>query len=214
MAITVLLADDHAVVRDGLRLLLEAQGDMAVVGTAADGEEAVRLAHNLCPQVAVLDIAMPRLNGIEAAQQIHADCLATRVVILSMHATGEHIRRALQSGALGYLLKESAGAEVAAAIREVHAGRRYLSRKIADLAVDSYVSGRLANDPLETLSRREQQVLELVAAGKSSVEVGKLLSLSPKTVETYRSRVMEKLGLDDLFALVRFAIRHGLTPLE
>lgn len=214
MRITVLLADDHAVVRDGLRLLLEAQGDMSVIGAAADGEDAVRQARNLRPDVVVLDIAMPQLNGIEAAQQIHAGCPSTQIVILSMHATGEHIRRALQSGALGYLLKESAGAEVATAIREAHAGRRYLSRKIADLAVDSYVNGGLADDPLASLSFREHQVLLLVAAGKSSAEVGALLSLSPKTVETYRSRVMEKLGLKDLSALVRFAIRNGLTPLE
>ena len=203
-------------VRDGLRLLLEAAGDIQVVGDAADGSEALRQMAQLRPDVAVLDIAMPGLNGIEVAQRMPERCPSTQVVILSVHATVEHIFRALQAGARGYLLKEAAGAEVVAAVRAVHAGRRYLSQKISDRLVDDYIGQRLAaaRSPLESLSPREREVLQLVVEGRSSTEIAEILSLSPKTVETYRSRLMEKLGLSDLPALVRFAIQHGLTPLD
>jgi DNA-binding NarL/FixJ family response regulator len=214
MTITVFLADDHAVVRDGLRFLLEAQPDIKVVGDAANGREAVRRVVQLCPDVVVLDIAMPELNGIEAARGICRDCPSARIVILSMHSTAEHVFRALQAGALGYLLKESAGIELVNAVRAVHAGRRYLSRKISDTLIDDYVRHRQAESPLSRLSRREQQVLQLVVEGKSSAEIANTLSLSAKTVETYRSRLMSKLGIRDLPSLVKFAIQHGLTPLE
>jgi DNA-binding NarL/FixJ family response regulator len=215
--ITVFLADDHAVVRDGLRALLEAQSDIRVVGDAATGREAVRRVAQLCPDVVVLDIVMPDLNGIEAACQIGQICPATRVIILSMLSTTEHIFRALQAGVDGYLLKESAGIEVVNAVRVVHAGQRYLSQKISDRIVDDYVRQRQAArapDPLVHLSMREREVLQLVAEGKSSAEIAGILSLSHKTVETYRSRLMRKLDVADLPGLVRFAIQHGLTPLE
>lgn len=217
MSITVFLADDHAVVRDGLRALLEAQPDISVIGDAANGREAVRLVAQLCPDVVVMDIAMPDLNGIEAARQISEVCPSTQVIILSMHSTTEHIFRALQAGARGYLLKESAGIEVVNAVRAVHAGHRYLSQKISDWLIDDYVRQRQAAEakgPLARLSPREREVLQLVVEGKSSTEIAGLLSLSLKTVETYRSRLMRKLGISDLPALVRFAIQHGLTPLE
>ena len=217
MTITVFLADDHAVVRDGLRLLLEAQPDLSVIGDAANGREAVRRVATLCPDVVVMDIAMPELNGIEAAREIGEVCPSTQIIILSIHSTIEHVFRALQAGARGYLLKESAGIEVVNAVRAVHAGHRYLSPKISDSLVDDYVRQRQsaeAKSPLARLSPREREVLQLVVEGKSSAEIADTLSLSVKTVETYRTRLMHKLGVSDLPGLVKFAIQHGLTPLE
>ena len=212
--ISVLLADDHAVVRDGLRALLEAQTDIEVVGDAANGREVLRLAQQLHPDVVVMDIAMPELNGVEATQQMHDAYPSTQVLILSMHSTTEHIFRALQAGARGYLLKDSAGAEVADAVRVVHAGRRYLSQKIAATVIDDYIAERHRTSPLESLSSRERQILQLVAEGKSSAEIAAILFLSPKTVDTYRSRLMHKLDIGDLPSLVKFAIQHGVTQLD
>jgi DNA-binding NarL/FixJ family response regulator len=214
MTITVLLADDHTVVRDGLRVLLEAQGDIAVTATTGDGREAVQLAKQHQPHVAVLDISMPGLNGIEATRQIRAASHETRVVILSIHSTAEQIYRAIQAGALGYLLKESAGAEVVTAVRAVADGKRYLSQKITDAVLTDYLLHKREKSPLESLSGREREVLQLTVEGKSAAQVADVLSLSPKTVETYRSRLMQKLGVSNLPALVKFAIQHGLTSLE
>jgi DNA-binding NarL/FixJ family response regulator len=212
--IKVILADDHAVVRDGLHFLLEAQSDISVLGDASNGREAIRLASQLQPDVVVMDIAMPELNGIEATLQIQDASPSTQVLILSMHSTTEHIFRALQAGARGYLLKDSAGSEVVDAVRAVHAGRRYLSQKIASTVIDDYISERHRASPLDSLSRRERQILQLVAEGKSSAEAGAILFLSPKTVDTYRSRMMQKLGIVDLAGLVKFAIQHGVTQLD
>jgi DNA-binding NarL/FixJ family response regulator len=215
--ITVFLADDHAVVRDGLRFLLEAHENIEVIGDAANGRDAVEQAARLCPDVVILDIAMPDLNGIEATRQIGKTCPSAQVVILSMHSTSEHVFRALQAGARGYLLKESAGVEVVNAVRAVHAGHRYLSQKISDQVIDDYVRQRESDEatsPLARLSPREQEILQLVVEGQSSAEIANLLSLSSKTVETYRSRLMQKLGIGDLPGLVKFAVKHGLTPLE
>jgi len=217
VTIRVLLADDHAVVRDGLRLILEAQGDIAVTGDATDGREAVRLAQALQPDVIVIDIAMPLLNGIEATHQILQVCPDAQVVILSMHATSEHIYRALQAGAQGYLLKESAGQEVVEAVRAVYAGQRYLSQRIVGTVIEEYVQLResgSSTSPLQRLTAREREILQLVVEGKSSAEIADILSLSTKTVETYRSRLMQKLDIHDLPGLVKFAIQHGLTSLE
>ena len=217
MAIRVFLADDHGVVRDGLRLLLEAQGDITVVGDAADGREAVRQVQELGPDVVVMDIAMPELNGIEATYQLREMCPAIQIVILSIHSATEHILRALRAGARGYLLKESAGTEVVEAVRAVHAGRRYLSQRISDTVIDGYLRqdpGDRVRSPLESLSPREREVLQLVVEGKTSAEIGKILFLSQKTVETYRSRLMQKVGINGLPGLVKFALQHGLIPLE
>ena len=217
MSITVFLADDHAVVRDGLRVLLEAQPDISVIGDAGNGRETVRCVAQLRPEVAIVDIAMPELNGIETAREIGDVCPSTQVIILSMHSTTEHVFRALQAGARGYLLKESAGIEVVNAVRAVCAGHRYLSQKISDRLIDDYVSQRKDTEtksPLARLSQREREVLQLVVEGKSSAEIANILCLSLKTVETYRSRMMHKLSINDLPGLVRFAIQHGLTPLE
>src|SRR4030043_2003653 len=198
MPISVFIADDHAVVRDGLRLLLEAQADMKVVGDAADGRQTVIKVQQLCPDVVVMDIAMPELNGIEATRQIREACLSTQVVILSMYATTEHIFRALQAGALGYLLKESAAVEVVNAVRTVNSGTPHLCQKIDDIMIDTYIHKRQvsgAKSPLESLSLREREILQLVVEGKSSAEISIILTLSRKTVETYRSRLMQKLGI-------------------
>jgi DNA-binding NarL/FixJ family response regulator len=217
MTITLFLADDHAVVRDGMAALLEVESDITIVGTAANGREAVRQIQKLHPHVVVMDIAMPELNGIEAAAQIRDICPSTRVIILSMHDSAEHIFQALKAGSQGYLLKESAGREVVAAVRAVHAGRRYLSQRIEETVIDDYVQRRratLAESPFEKLSRREREILQLVVEGKSSAQIAETLFLSRKTVETYRSRLMEKLDIRDLPGLVKFAIRHGLTSLD
>ena len=176
--IRVLLADDHAVLRDGLRALLEAQPGIEVVAGAATGREALREAKRLQPDVVVMDIAMPELNGIEATLQMQDACPSTRVLILSMHSTAEHVFRALQAGARGYLLKDSAGAEVADAVLAIHAGRRYLGQKIAATVIDDYRADRRPASRLDCLSRRERQILQLVAEGKTSAEVGAALFLS------------------------------------
>ncbi|MCD6672102.1 MAG: response regulator transcription factor [Burkholderiaceae bacterium] len=212
--IKVLLADDHAVVRAGLRALLQAQPGIEVVGDVANGREAVRESQRLHPDVVVMDIAMPELNGIEATLQMQDVCPSTQVLILSMHATNEHIFRALRAGAHGYLLKDSAGVEVVQAVRDVHAGRRYLSQRITASVIDDYIAERHRSSPLDCLSRRERQILQLAAEGKTSAEIATMLFLSPKTVDTYRSRMMHKLDIDDLPHLVKFAIQNGITQLE
>lgn len=213
MTITVLIADDHAVVREGLSLLLGSQPDIRVVGQVADGREAVREAQQHKPDVVVMDLAMPHLNGADAAVQILEKCEGTRVLMLSMYSTVEHVYRALQAGAMGYLRKESAGSEVVEAVRAVHAGRRYLSQKITESVVDDYIRKRSAESPLESLSQREREILQMLVEGRSGIEIARLLHLSPKTVDTYRSRMMQKLGIADLPGLVKFALQHGLTTL-
>jgi DNA-binding NarL/FixJ family response regulator len=217
MTIRVFLADDHGVVREGLRLLLESQQDMAVVGESANGLDAVRDVLRLRPNVVVLDIAMPGLNGIEAARQIHIELPQCHAIMLSMHVSNEHIYRALEAGARGYVVKESAGEELIQAIRTVHAGERHLSPRISEELIADYLqqrSGAGDGDPMAELSVREREILPLVAEGHSSVEIGELLSLSPKTVETYRSRMMQKLGMSNVVELVKFAIRHDLVSLD
>ncbi len=211
MSIRILLADDHAVVRDGLRALLDAEPGLEVVGSVTDGREALLAAKRLQPDVVVMDINMPGLNGIEATRSMVELEPPPQVLILSMHGSSEHIYRALQAGARGYLLKESAGSEVVGAVRAVAAGRRFLSERIADTALDAYLAEGRTSSPLDSLSARERQLLQLLAEGRSNAEAARLLSLSVKTVETYRSRLLQKLGLHDLPALVRFALEHGLT---
>ncbi len=218
MTVTVLLADDHAVVRDGLRYLLDAQPDIAVVAVAANGRAAVEEVEAARPDVVLLDIAMPEMNGITAAERIQELAPDTRVIILSMHSTSEHIFRALRAGAAGYLVKESAAQEVVTAVRAVQAGERYLSREISNKIVEDYLLHRGLSDkqqsPLERLSPRELEVLQFVVEGQSSAQIAEVLQLSPKTVETYRGRIMQKLDIHDLPTLVKFAIQYGITSLE
>jgi DNA-binding NarL/FixJ family response regulator len=213
MTITVLIADDHTIVRDGLRLLLENQSDIRVVGEVADGRAAVEAAQRLKPDVILMDLAMPLLNGADATAQIIEKQETARIVMLSMHSTVEHVCRALQAGALGYLRKESAGSEVVDAVRAVHSGRRYLSQKITESVVDDYVRKRAVESPLESLSQREREILQMLVEGRSGIEIARQLNISPKTVDTYRSRMMQKLGIGDLPGLVKFALQHGLTTL-
>jgi len=210
MRITVFIADDHPLIRDGLRSLLAAHANIGIVGTAADGRTAVREVQRLRPDVVLMDITMPELNGIEATRQLAERCPSVKVVILSVHATVEHYYQAARAGARGYLLKESAAEEVAAAIRAVHVGKRFVSTRIAE----SFQTKLDAGSPIDSLSRREREILQLVAEGHPSAEIATLISISPKSVDTYRCRLMQKLGLRGLCDMVKFAIRHGLTSVE
>ena len=197
--------------REGLHALLAASTGISIVGEVGNGRDAVRRTDELKPDVLVMDISMPGLNGIEAASLIRAKCPQTKIVMLSMHSSTEHVYRAFQAGASGYVLKESAGTEVIAAVRAVHAGQRYLSPALHDVS-EATMSGTGRASPLESLSARERQVLQLVVEGKSSAEIARIVHLSPKSVETYRSRLMKKLGIADVPSLVKFAIQHGVTP--
>ena len=214
MTISVLIADDHTVVAEGLRHLVGSQPEMEVVGLAENGRDAVRAAMETRPDIVLMDHAMPILNGTEAARLIRERCADTRVIMLSMYSDAVHVYRALQAGATGYIIKRSVAKEVVDAIWAVHRGGRYLSRELADVVIDHVVHRSAPDDPLERLSSRERQVLQLLAEGHSVAEIAATLSLSPKTVETYRARMMEKLGIYELAGLVRFAIQHGVTTLE
>ena len=211
--IRVILADDHAVIRSGLRLVLERQPEFKVVGEAADGSEAIALAEQLQPDVAVLDVAMPNLNGIEAARQITAKSAKTAVVILSMHSDEGYVLRALNVGARGYLLKDSPESDLIAAVFAVHAGKAFFSPAISRVLVDDYVRQmrqRGLEDSYELLTAREREVLQLLAEGKSNKDVAARLNLSLYTVETHRSNLMEKLNLHGLPELILYAVRKGI----
>jgi DNA-binding NarL/FixJ family response regulator len=214
MTISVFLVDDHRVLRDGLRILLESQNDIEVIGEAEDGKKAVQSIARLKPDVAVMDITMPELNGIDAAQTIHETLPEIGIIILSIHSDLEHIFRALQAGAQGYLLKESAGSEVISAVRAVYLGRRYLSPSVRDTVMEAHLQDHQVHSPLDLLSMREREVLQLTVEGHSSAAIAEKLELSPKTIDTYRSRLMGKLSVRDLPELVRFAIKHGITPID
>lgn len=212
MTIRVLLADDHAIVREGLVQILNGEPDIQVVGQVSDGQSAVKAVRELQPDIAVLDISMERLGGIAATRRIREACPATGVVILSMHSDQEHVSRAMTAGARGYILKECAGSELVKAIRAVHGGQSHLCRRAADALIRTY--GADHQEPLAALSERERQVLRLVVGGMTSVEIGEVLSLSPKTVETYRSRIHQKLGTGDVVDLVKFAVRHSIISVD
>lgn len=211
MTIRVLLLDDHAVVRDGLQALFAAHPDLRVTGSFASADQALHSVAGEAPDVAVLDIELQGMDGIEAARRIHDLSPETHILVLSMHASPEYVYQALRAGATGYVLKESAGDEVVAAVRAVHAGERFLSGRIAGPALEDYLRQRGDESPLERLSARERQVLTLIVEGHSGAEVATMLGVSPKSIDTYRSRLMTKLGLEHLPALVKFAIRRGLT---
>jgi DNA-binding NarL/FixJ family response regulator len=214
MVIRILIVDDHGVVAEGLRHLVSAQPEMSVVGLAENGRDAVRAAVETAADIVLMDHAMPVLNGTEATRLIRERCGQTRVIMLSMYSDAVHVYRALQAGATGYIVKKSVAKEVVDAIWAVHRGGRYLSKQLADIVIDHVVHRNAPDDPLERLSSRERQVLQLLAEGHSVAEIAATLSLSPKTVETYRARMMEKLGIYELAGLVRFAIQQGVTALE
>jgi len=214
MLIRVLIADDHGVVAEGLRFVVEAQADMEVIACIQDSREAVRRSIEMNPDVVLMDHAMPLLNGAEATHLIRERCPEIQVIILSMYSDQVHVVRALQAGATGYVVKKSAAKEVVDAIRTVHRGGRYLSKELADSVIDQVVHKTALEDRLERLSSRERQVLQMLAEGHAVPDIATTLSLSPKTVETYRARMMEKLDIHDLATLVKFAIQHGITTLE
>jgi DNA-binding NarL/FixJ family response regulator len=214
--IRVLLADDHTIVRQGVRLCLEAMGDIQVIAEAEDGQEAVRLAADLKPDVAVMDLTMPRLNGVEAIRQIKRDVGNIEVVVLSVHDSEPYVIQALRAGAAGYVLKRNAATELAAAIRAAHEGQAYLHPSIARRVIDDYLSRvpvgeDAAAEPHDRLSPREREVLQLAAEGHSTRAIAGLLCLSTKTVEHHRASIMTKLGLHGQTELVKYAIRAGLV---
>lgn len=214
MTIRVLIADDHGVVAEGLRYLIQAQPDMEVVDCVADGQQAVRRALETRPDVVLMDIGMPELNGTEATRLIRDRLDGTRVIMLSMFSDAVHVCRALQAGANGYVVKKAVAKELVDAIRAVHDGHRYLGRPLADSVIDQFVAKEPAADPVGRLSSRERQVLQMLAEGKSVNDIAAAISLSPKTVETYRARMMAKLDIHDLASLVRFAIQQGITSVD
>jgi DNA-binding NarL/FixJ family response regulator len=211
--IRILLADDHAVVRDGLRALLEKQPDMAVSGEASDGREAVRIAEEDAPDVVVMDIAMPNMNGIEATRRIVASRPATGVVILSMHQDESYVLRSLKAGARGYLLKDSLRSDVVEAIRLVSQGRSFLTRKVSRLLQEDYVrqmERRGVEDSYDLLTDREREILQLIAEGRTNKEVASVLNIGLTTVETHRMHILQKLGLHSIPELILYAVRKGI----
>jgi DNA-binding NarL/FixJ family response regulator len=217
MSIKILLADDHEIVRQGLRLLIEKQSDMEVVAEAKEGRTAVRLVRKLLPDVVVMDVSMPDLNGMEAARQITREFDDVKVVALSMHWDSLFVTEMLQSGASGYLLKDCAFAELALAIRTVVAGKTYLSPSITGVVVDDYLHHlpkKADFSGLDVLSNREREVLQLIAEGKSTKQIALHLHISAKTVETHRQNIMNKLDIRSVAELTKYAIRKGLTSLE
>lgn len=213
-AIRILLADDHTVIRSGLRALLDRVSDFKVVAESGDGREAVDFADEHRPQVVVMDIAMPRLNGIDATQLITSKHPEIAVVILSMHSDEGYVLRSLKAGARGYLMKDSAEAELISAIRAVHEGKAFFSPAISKMLAEDYVrqvQQRGARDSFELLSLREREVLQLLAEGRSNKEVATLLSLSLYTIETHRANILQKLGLHSSAELILYAVRKGIV---
>ena len=228
----VLLADDHRIVREGLKSLLATQPDLEVVAEASDGREAVEMARDLSPDVVVMDVAMPQLNGIEATRQLAGDQSGLKIIALSMHSDRRFVSEALKAGASGYVLKDGAFDELISAIRSVVADRVYLSPRVAGVVVDDYVrrlptrGGKAALEPapedhdsnrrgvFDTLTPREREVLQLMAEGYATKEVAHRLHVSVKTVETHRRQLMEKLDMHSVAELTKYAIREGLTTLE
>jgi two-component system, NarL family, response regulator NreC len=211
--IRILIADDHGIVRTGLKLLLERVEGMQVVGEAADGREAIRLAKELQPGVVLMDIGMPLLNGLEAAAQIVKDNDRTAVIILSMYTDESYIVRALDAGARGYLLKDNADEDIERAIRSVSIGRPFFSPSIAQALLEDYVRlmrERRIQDSYDLLTEREREVLQLLAEGKSNKEAATILDLSPYTIESHRQNLMPKIGLHNTAEIVLYAVRKGI----
>ena len=227
----ILLADDHRIVREGLKSLLQSQPDMQVVAEASDGRQAVEMARDVSPDVVVMDVAMPQLNGIEATRQLASDESGMKIVALSMHSDRRYVSEALEAGASGYVLKDGAFDELISAIRAVVADRVYLSPRVAGVVVEDYVrrlpqragAARAAQalgaedgrrNVFDTLTPREREVLQLMAEGFATKEVAHRLHVSVKTVETHRRQIMDKLDMHSVAELTKYAIREGLTTLE
>ena len=211
-ALRILLADDHTVVRQGLRKVLEERPEWQVVAEAGDGRDAVRLAEEFRPDVAVVDVAMPLLNGIEATRQITKRAPQTKVLVLSMYSDEAYVTQMLKAGATGYLLKDSADVDLLQAVQAVSQGKSFFSPAVARLMSDDYARQRGENlvDRYESLSEREREIFQLVAEGKTNKEIAALLFISPSTVETHRARIMEKLDLHSAAEIVLYAVRRGV----
>ena len=213
---TIVLADDHNVVRQGLRALLETEPDFRIVGEAGDGPEAVHLVERLQPDVLVLDLMLPGLSGLEVTRLVRQGSSQTRVLILSMYADEAYVLRALKNGAAGYVLKDSSAADLVQAVREVAGGRRYLSPPLSERAIERYAQRAegVTEDSYELLTTREREVLHLAAEGHTNAEIAARLGISPRTVETHRANLMRKLGLESQTDLIRYALRRGIVPME
>jgi DNA-binding NarL/FixJ family response regulator len=216
MPLTLVLADDHQIVRQGLRAILKAEPDFQLVGEAADGLETVRLVERLQPQVLILDLMMPGLSGIEVARQVVRRSPRTRVVVLSMHSTEAYVVETLRAGASAYVLKESSAEELVRAIREVVAGRRYFSPPLSEQALSAYMQKAEGSpvDPYHTLTAREREVLQLTAEGLSGNEIARRLFISARTVESHRANLMRKLAVRNQKELIRYAMQRGIVPID
>jgi len=208
----ILIVDDHGIVRDGIRVLLHHRDGLEVVGLAATGEQAVLAAKRLKPDVIIMDLVLPALNGIDATQRILCALPKTKIIVLSACSTSEHIYRALRAGALGYVLKDAPACDLVCAVKAVLTGKQYLSPSITPVFINDRESESVTQSPLERLSAREREVLHRTVEGYSSTQIALQLSLSRKTVDTYRSRLMQKLGVSDRSTLIRFAIQHAMAP--
>jgi two-component system response regulator NreC len=214
--IRVVLADDHRMMREGIRAMVERRSDIEVVGEAADGREAVRLAAQMCPDVVVMDVSMPLLNGIEATRHIRRDCPGVRVLILTVHESQDYVAQLLSAGADGYMIKKAGGDELVNAIRAVARGEAFLHPSVTRVVVEDYVQRLRAGegvDAHDVLTDREREVLQLVAEGYTNREIADLLHLSVKTVQNHRSRIMSKLDLHDRGELIKYAIQQGIIHL-
>lgn len=214
MPVRIILADDHTMVRQGLRAILESQGNITVIGEAKDGLEAQSMVEKLKPDVAVLDLMMPKLNGLEVTRQI---AKSTHVLVVSMHANEGYVLEALQNGAYGYVLKDSSAQELIDAVLKVANGSKYLSSTLSERAIDFYAqqqSKSTVADPYDSLTRREREIFQLMAEGSSNTEIAASLKISPRTVEIHKSNVLHKLNLGNQTDIVRFALRRGILPLE
>ncbi|RMG98942.1 MAG: DNA-binding response regulator [Chloroflexi bacterium] len=212
--IHIILADDHHIVRQGLRALLEAEPDFAIVGEAGDGLSALQMTEKHKPDVLIVDLMMPGLDGLEVTRQVHQSMPQTRIIVLSMHANEAYVAQALRNGATGYVLKDASAVDLARAIRAVIAGQKYFSPPLSEDAILEYMERfhNAAHDPYESLSRREREVLHLVVQGHTNAEIAQILSISPRTVEAHRARMMRKLGLHSQTDLIRFALQRGILP--
>lgn len=215
MSVSIVLADDHHVVRQGLRALLEAEPMFFVKGEAGDGLTALQMVENLRPDVLVLDLMMPGLNGLEVTRQATKLSPMTKIIILSMHAGEAYVLEALRNGAFGYVLKDSGADELVEAINTVIGGRRFLSSPLSERAIDLYItkSQDLPEDPYDSLTTREREVLQLAAEGNTNAQIAERLSISPRTAETHRANMMRKLDLHNSTELIRFALQRGIIPM-
>lgn len=216
MTISIVVADDHPVVRRGMRSLLECEVDFSVIGDAGDGLEAVALVERVHPDVLILDLMLPSLSGLEVLRILREREPNTRIVVLSMHSSNAFIAEALKNGATGYVLKGCSEENLVRAVRDAAVGKRFLSPPVTEIALNAYIEQSKAGpfDPHETLTAREREVLQLVAEGRTSPEIGERLHISPRTVENHRANLMRKLGIQNHLGLVRHALKHGLIVLE